>query len=92
MDDRQVLTQLSAGAVLESPPWTEPVKVLTAKARGSQIELQEIGLYALVAEPHRIRLAYQYDPHFAVSVSQINPLPHQMDAAPKVFMVRGDHA
>jgi superfamily II DNA or RNA helicase len=32
------------------------------------------------AEAHRIRLAYQYDPHFAVSVSQIDPLPHQLDA------------
>jgi hypothetical protein len=32
------------------------------------------------AEAHRIRLAFQYDPHFAVSVSQVDPLPHQMDA------------
>jgi superfamily II DNA or RNA helicase len=36
--------------------------------------------FRLAAEAHRIRLAYQYDPHFAVSVSQVDPLPHQMDA------------
>ena len=34
----------------------------------------------VAAEAHRIRLAFQYDPHFAVSVSQVDPLPHQMDA------------
>jgi len=36
--------------------------------------------FRLTAEAHRIRLAFQYDPHFAVSVSQVDPLPHQMDA------------
>lgn len=36
--------------------------------------------FRLAAEAHRTRLAYQYDPHFAVSVSQVDPLPHQLDA------------
>lgn len=36
--------------------------------------------FRLAAEAHRIRLAYQHDPHFAVSVSQVDPLPHQLDA------------
>jgi superfamily II DNA or RNA helicase len=36
--------------------------------------------FRLAAEAHRIRLAHQYDPHFAVSVSQVDPLPHQLDA------------
>jgi SNF2 family DNA or RNA helicase len=36
--------------------------------------------FRLAAEAHRIRLAFQHDPHFAVSVSQVDPLPHQMDA------------
>ncbi|MGC8863035.1 MAG: helicase-related protein [Armatimonadota bacterium] len=34
----------------------------------------------LAVEAHRIRLAYQFDPHFAVSVSQVDPLPHQIEA------------
>ncbi len=111
-----ILGQLYEGTVLEGPHWTEPVKVLTVKARGTRIEVQAVGLntnrlwnkllnaedfgttikitgtgqlalldgnptqFRLAAEAHRIRLAYQYDPHFAVSVSQVDPLPHQMDA------------
>lgn len=111
-----ILNQLTEGTLLEGPHWTEPVKVLTAKARGSRIEVQAVGTltkklwtkllkpeefdgaikvtqagtlaaldgnpthFRLAAEAHRIRLAFQYDPHFAVSVSQVDPLPHQMDA------------
>ena len=116
MTTNNILNQLTEGTVLEGPHWTEPVRVLTAKARGSRIEVQAVGMHTkrlwtkllkseefngvikmtsagalaaldgnpthfrLAAEAHRIRLAFQYDPHFAVSVSQIDPLPHQMDA------------
>ena len=31
-------------------------------------------------EAHRIRLAYQFDPQLAVNVSQVDPLPHQIEA------------
>ncbi len=34
----------------------------------------------LFIEARRIRLAHQFDPLLAVSVSQIDPLPHQIDA------------
>ncbi|MBI2806091.1 MAG: DUF3883 domain-containing protein [Planctomycetes bacterium] len=116
MNVEQILRQLEQGATLDGPHWTEPVRVLTAKARGTKIEVQAVGLrtkrlwtkllkveefgrvvkitgagqlaalngnpthFRLAAEAHRIRLAFQYDPHFAVSVSQVDPLPHQMDA------------
>lgn len=30
-------------------------------------------------EGTRIRFAYQFDPHFAVNVSQVDPLPHQIE-------------
>ena len=112
----EILQKLAGGATLEGPHWTEPVKVLAVKARGTRVEVQAVGLHTkklwnkllkaedfagaiqitqagqlaaltgdpthfrLAAEAHRIRLAYQYDPHFAVSVSQVDPLPHQMDA------------
>jgi len=36
--------------------------------------------FRLGIEALRIRLAYEFDPHFAVSVSQIDPLPHQLEA------------
>ena len=41
----EILAQLTEGSVLEGPHWTEPVKVLTAKARGSRIEVQAVGLH-----------------------------------------------
>lgn len=34
----------------------------------------------LLLESWRIRLAYAYDPYFAVSLSGIQPLPHQLEA------------
>jgi superfamily II DNA or RNA helicase len=36
--------------------------------------------FFLVIEGRRIRLAHQFDPLYAVNVSQIDPLPHQIDA------------
>ncbi|MEM3697682.1 MAG: helicase-related protein [Candidatus Bathyarchaeia archaeon] len=36
--------------------------------------------FFLAIEAHRIRHAFQFDPLFAVNVSQIDPLPHQIDA------------
>jgi len=36
--------------------------------------------FFLAVEAHRIRYAFQFDPLFAVNVSQIDPLPHQIDA------------
>jgi superfamily II DNA or RNA helicase len=34
----------------------------------------------LLMESERIRLAYAHDPHFAVSLSGVEPLPHQLEA------------
>ena len=36
--------------------------------------------FFLTMEAHRIRYAHQFDPLFAVSVSQVDPLPHQIEA------------
>ena len=36
--------------------------------------------FLLFMEGKRIRFAYQFDPLYAVNVSQIDPLPHQIDA------------
>lgn len=40
----------------------------------------------LLVESHRIRLAYAYDPHFAVSLSGIEALPHQLEAVYGVML------
>jgi superfamily II DNA or RNA helicase len=36
--------------------------------------------FFFLIEAQRIRLAYQFDPQLAVSVSQVDPLPHQIEA------------
>jgi len=35
--------------------------------------------FFLTTEAHRIRYAHQFDPIFAVNVSQVDPLPHQIE-------------
>lgn len=55
----------------------------------AQIEVIERGQVTLTPsaedffffiEANRIRLAYQFDPQLAVSISQVDPLPHQIEA------------
>lgn len=36
--------------------------------------------FFLATEAYRIRYAYQFDPLYAVNVSQVDPLPHQIEA------------
>jgi superfamily II DNA or RNA helicase len=36
--------------------------------------------FRLAVDARRIRLAYEYDPHFAASISKIDPVPHQLEA------------
>lgn len=40
-------------------------------------------LFRLAVEALRTHLAHSFDPQFAVSVSQVDPLPHQLDAVYK---------
>ncbi|HHV53404.1 MAG TPA: DEAD/DEAH box helicase, partial [Synergistaceae bacterium] len=40
----------------------------------------------LYLESHRIRNAFQFDPLYAVNVSQIDPLPHQIEAVYNYMM------
>jgi hypothetical protein len=44
MEADELLGQLIEGSILEGPHWTEPVKVLTAKGRGSRMEVHAVGL------------------------------------------------
>src|SRR5579884_2281932 len=36
-------------------------------------------VFFLAVEGHRVRYAYQFDPLYAVNVSQVDPLPHQIE-------------
>src|SRR2546426_1809716 len=44
--------------------------------------------FRLAVEAWRIRLAHEFDPHLAVSVSQIDPLPHQLEAVYHYILAR----
>lgn len=50
-----------------------------ASASGERV-FGDAHAFFLALEAHRIRLACQFDPLFAVSVSQVDPLPHQIEA------------
>ncbi|MGQ9927978.1 MAG: RNA helicase, partial [Chloroflexaceae bacterium] len=45
-------------------------------------------LFRLVAEAHRIRLAYLFDPLLAVHTSLVEPLPHQITAVYETMLPR----
>lgn len=60
-----------------SPHEEERITVLAGRA----VDFSSDGEgFFLAAEAHRVRYAYQFDPLFAVSVSQVDPLPHQIEA------------
>jgi superfamily II DNA or RNA helicase len=43
-------------------------------------------LFLLGVEALRLGLAYEYDPYFALSVSRVDPLPHQLEAVYEYFL------
>lgn len=71
-----VRTQTFRGGVLLTSADLEEIRIHAREAafRGDP-HLFRLGLEAL-----RIRLAYEYDPFFGLSVSRVDPLPHQLDA------------
>lgn len=44
MNANDISNLLTEGTLLEGPHWTEPVRVLTAKARGNRVEVRAVGL------------------------------------------------
>jgi SNF2 family DNA or RNA helicase len=46
------------------------------------------GLFRLVSEAHRIRLAHLFDPVLAVHTSEVEPLPHQITAVYEKMLPR----
>lgn len=51
-----------------------------AEAFRSNQGLLSRDVFLLSLEAFRLRLAYLFDPHYAVSVTQVDLLPHQIDA------------
>ncbi len=109
------ITDIIESAVLNSPLFSEPMRVLGTPVTGNgfvivnlvgtrtstflsgvtlskkeldaiQIEKKESifggnpRLFKLGLESLRISLAQEYDPYFGLSISRVDPLPHQLDA------------
>jgi len=55
----------------------EEIKILKSKSFNFSAEGE---IFFLYVESHRIRNAFQFDPLYAVNISQIDPLPHQIEA------------
>jgi SNF2 family DNA or RNA helicase len=58
----------------------EELEMMSRDVRGKSILDGGAANFRLATEAYRIRLAHLYDPLFAVSVSKIDPLPHQLEA------------
>ncbi len=59
---------------------SEDIVALSQQSQSQGILNGHAPHFRLVTEAHRIHLAHLYDPLFAVSVSKIDPLPHQLEA------------
>lgn len=57
----------------------EAEAVLASDEQETEIPV-EANQFFLFIESARIKTAYDYDPHFAVSLSGVRPLPHQLEA------------
>lgn len=57
----------------------EAEEIASAQDQLSEIPV-DANQFFLFIESARIKLAFAYDPHFAVSLSGVRPLPHQLEA------------
>ena len=114
-----MIEDITFGTIVESPLWTEPVKVLTYQPLphgdvhivGTLIDSQDIINQELTQtevetlqivqsqvnftgdarraflslEAKRYRYAALYDPTLAISISKVDPLPHQIEAVWQVL-------
>lgn len=81
-DERFVLhaTGVNSGTYYNAVLSSDDIAALSQQVQSHGILNGQAPHFRLVVEAHRIHLAYLYDPLFAVSVSKIDPLPHQLEA------------
>jgi superfamily II DNA or RNA helicase len=70
----------AAGTLDEVPIPTHVLEQALATGDGAGARLVSANDLFLLTEAARIRLAYAFDPYFAVSLSGIDALPHQLEA------------
>ncbi len=57
----------------------EAEEILVSQEQGTEPPV-DASQFFLFIESARIKTAFDYDPHFAVSLSGVRPLPHQLEA------------
>ena len=57
----------------------ELAEILSTQSQSFAVSV-DANQFFLFVESARIKLAFAYDPHFAVSLSGVRPLPHQLEA------------
>ena len=72
--------RLASGALDETVISEEEAHTLAGDNGGDATTPADAEQVRLLIESTRIRLAYTHDPHFAVSLSGIRTLPHQIEA------------
>jgi len=76
----ELRVRLSSGQLKEVVLSKEEYNTISALEPRAPEKLVDAESLRLLVESNRIRLAYSYDPHFAVSLSGIRTLPHQIEA------------
>ena len=89
MSEHGSAVRIEAVGVVDSQYYdrTIPSDIATTQVRelsgGTHTFDAEPRLFRLAVEALRTHMAHSFDPQFAVSVSQVDPLPHQLDAVYK---------
>ena len=88
-DALTLIYRLPSGGVAEEILYREDEARLQLAEQGRPWSFDGDGAtYRLVAEAHRIRLAYLFDPMLAVHCSLVEPLPHQITAVYQAMLPR----
>ena len=75
---------LETGEIHEKIIGLDQLDSIEIVEEGEKVDFSTDGeIFFLGIEAKRIRLAFEFDPLFAVNVSKIDPVPHQLDAVYK---------
>ncbi|MCW3130948.1 MAG: SNF2-related protein [Methanophagales archaeon] len=78
---------LETGEIHEKIIGLDQLDSIEIVEEGAKVDFSTDGeIFFLGIEAKRIRLAFEFDPLFAVNVSKIDPVPHQLDAVYKYIL------
>ncbi|MHC5826656.1 MAG: SNF2-related protein, partial [Nostoc sp.] len=81
VDDTFLLTvRTQEGELREAILSNSEIEEILASQQQKSVATVDANAFFLFIESVRIKTAFAYDPHFAVSLSGVRPLPHQLEA------------